>query len=153
MAELRMPDDVMWESVQTGLSARIVHEFGASWWVKISFPYDKAAESVLISLRHAIPFQPFVTVFQIALPFIVPRWTGDLEICSELINNLFEALANSARLYMADVTPEPTAIPTPAPEPAAAAQVFETAFSRRLDRFCADPLGKRIARAIDGWGE
>jgi hypothetical protein len=151
MAELRMPDDVMWESVQTGLSARITNEFGAAWWVKISFPYDIAAESVSISLRHAVPFQPAITVFQISLPFIIPRWAGDLHICSELINNLFEALANSARFYLADVTNEPPTIPTP--EPAPAAPVFELAFSRRLDRFCADPLGKRIARAIDGWGE
>lgn len=152
MAELRMPDDLMWESVETGLTARIAHEFGASWWVKIGFPYDTAPESVTIRLCHSVPFQPVVIVFMISLPFAVPRWTNDLAICSELVNNLFEALANSARLYLVSDPSVPT-IPTPAPEPAAAAPVFEIAFSRRMDRFCADPLGKRIARAIDGWGE
>jgi hypothetical protein len=70
-------------------------------------------------LRHAVPFQPAITVFQISLPFIIPRWSGDLHICSELINNLFEALANSARFYLADVTERTTNDPNASPRTSA----------------------------------
>lgn len=149
MAELRMPDDVMWESVELGLTARLAHEFGAAWWVRIVFPVDVKPESVSIRLCHAIPLQPIVTVFMISLPFEVPRWSTDVEICAELVTNLFEALANAARFYLAGEPPAPE----PAPEPEPVPPVFPIGFSRRLDRFCADPLGKRLARAIDGWGE
>jgi hypothetical protein len=59
LPDQRMPDDVMWESVQTGLTARITHEFGAAWWVRIAFLSDDIPESVSIRLLHSLPFQPF----------------------------------------------------------------------------------------------
>jgi hypothetical protein len=98
----------------------------------------------------------------ISFPFTVPRWTNDLEICSELVNNLFEALANSARMYLVDVPKEPPTIPTPEPEQTAEPRTnydncrcsIEIPYSWKLDRLRGGtPQARQTARALDGWGE
>lgn len=165
----RMPHDLMWEAVGTGLNAKITHSFGAPWWVSVVFPFDSVPESVLIKLLHSSPGAFGETIFLISMPFEIPRWASDTTVCTALTDNLYEALANTVRLYNIGGTlpvghfgigvmpnAEPEAEPGFSPELTdllKIAPVSNKLTERRMDRLCSTISDKHSARLVDGWGE
>lgn len=127
----RLSDEALWDSVEVGLSARIDAAFGIGWWVKIV--YGDTAEYVNIRLMHANPGEAGMKMFAISMPFPINRWASDSTICAAMIDNFYEALSNWVIVNWH--TPKPVHTPDLSP---------------RMDRFDANPAGKRAARAIDG---
>lgn len=95
-----LPNDLLWESVEAGLIARLTHSFGTSWWVNIDFDIETIPEAALVNLMHMNAWAQIKTIFTIAMPFVVPRWASDTTVVTSLTMNLYEALANTIKLYI-----------------------------------------------------
>lgn len=87
---MRLPDEVLWESIEVGLNSLISSTYGAAFWVKISF---KDA-FVAVQLWHAVPNRAGEVIYQISLPMALERDLPDMLLVASTVDGLYSALSD-----------------------------------------------------------